>query len=181
MNRKSVVEISVIDTFHRTLEDIFNKQENWIVLFILELKRHLDTYFVNHNMSCLEELNRVLQDSNIHEQFDGYTGNCANIAVAVSDIALEEYSNDYFRFAILDRPSKLFDRNCPDHVALEYNGRYLDSKGIHSRSELINNIQGDTEHNKPVLQIEDRSFVTSIDYYNSDTMKDIKSEILKKV
>lgn len=130
------------------------------------------------NMSSVEDLNRAVKSSDIHEEENGYTGNCANIAVAIREIALEEYNDDIFRFAVIDRPSRLdIGVGGPDHVAVEYKSKYLDSKGIHSREEIIDLIQGDQKENRPMLQIESGSFVRDIPYYSEGTKERIKSKI----
>lgn len=124
----------------------------------------------------MDLIKKVIKDSNLHEKYNGYTGNCANIAVAIKEVALEEFKNDKFRFAVVDRPSKLNMGGIrgPDHIALEYNGKYLDSKGVHSREELIKIIQGESQNNKPVVNIESRLFVENLPYYSEKTKDEIK-------
>lgn len=124
----------------------------------------------------------ILEDAisslNLHDDYNGYTGNCANIAVALREIALEEYQDDYFRYVIVDRPSHFHDAG-PDHIAIEYNGTYLDSKGKHSRQQLLNEIT--EENNKACIEFESKSYITSINYYNQDEKNQIKRDILEYI
>lgn len=145
---------------------------------MLAIISNLHIQYLMTDMSSIDALSQAVESSNIHEGENGYTGNCANIAVAIKEIALEEYEDDLFRFAVIDRPSRLdIGVGGPDHVAVEYNSKYLDSKGIHSREEIIDLIQGDQKGNRPMLQIESASFIKDIPYYNEDTKERIKLKI----
>lgn len=118
----------------------------------------------------------AIDELNLHTEYNGYTGNCANIAVALHEIALEEFGEDRFRVVMVDRPSHF--GSGPDHIALEFDGKYLDSKGIHSRSELLDLIG--EEGNEAVIQVESRSYVVNnIPYYDASMKEDIKSDILE--
>lgn len=134
-------------------------------------------------MTPSDDITEAVVNSGIHEEDNGYTGNCANVAVAIREIALEEYGDDIFRFAVIDRPNRLdIGVGGPDHVALEYEGRYLDSKGMHSRQEIIDLIRGeDKDKNMPMIQIESRSFVEGLPYYDLDVKDRIKSKIKKNL
>jgi hypothetical protein len=106
----------------------------------------------------LQELDEAMTEARIHFDESGYRGNCANVAVALYDIALEDFDDDRFRFVVIDRPFHW--GHGPDHVAVEYNGKYLDSKGIHSRSELLD-IVGNKEGNEAVMRVEDRKYIVT--------------------
>lgn len=124
--------------------------------------------------STVSLLSDAMDKSNIHTEYNGYTGNCANVAVALYEIAIEDYGDNYFRFVVVDRPSHF--GSGPDHIALEHNGKYLDSKGVHSRSELLDIIGED--NNEAMLQIESKSYVVgNIHYYDESRKDEIKSVI----
>lgn len=129
-------------------------------------------------MSVIQDLSSLVEETGIHSRYDGYTGNCANIAVALYEIALEEFDDDRFRFVMVDRPSHF--GSGPDHIALEYNGQYLDSKGIHTRQELLDNITN-SKQNEAALLIESKSYVVSVHYYDETIKDEIKSVIRNQI
>lgn len=124
--------------------------------------------------SIVSDLSRAMDENDIHKKHNGYTGNCANVAVALYEIALEDYGDDFFRFVVVDRPSHF--GSGPDHIALEYSGKYLDSKGIHSERELLDIIGEDG--NEAMLQVESKSYVVNnVHYYKESRKDEVKSMI----
>lgn len=125
----------------------------------------------------LDELSSAMDAANIHTDHDGYIGNCGNVAIALYEIALEDYNTDAFRFAVFDRPSHFGSEI--DHIAIKYDGKYLDSDGIHSYSELIDSVSNEEgEMGQAQVQVESKSFVTDVfQHYDEERKDELKSLI----
>lgn len=131
-------------------------------------------------MDYLGTFSSAIDSANVHTKENGFTLNCGNLAVAIYEIAVEEFGFDGFRFAVVDRPSHL--GSGADHIALKFDGKYLDSKGIHTHTELLRLVDdGNTGGmSEAVLQIESYDYVTDVFPQYDESTKNRLKKLLKE-
>lgn len=128
-------------------------------------------------MNIIQILSNAVKQAHITTTMSGFTGNCGNVALALHEIAIEEYDFDGFKFAVIDRPSTFGSYS--DHIALEYNGNYLDSQGVHTHEEILRLVDGGNTGglSEAFIEIEPKAVALELVYTDESTKNNIKEQI----